>query len=152
MELIEPTKDQLVEMMGWFTNEDELKDWAGPNFRFPYDLDSFTNDLSLDSLNSFSLLSDKSRFLAFGQYYLRLGRCHLGRLIVAPHYRGRGVAATFLSELSRHGMKRLGVSSLSLFVLSHNESAIKAYEKFGFRFVAYPEKMPLKNCLYMIKV
>ena len=78
MYLSQPSDDHLVELMSWFTTENELKLWSGPNFRFPFDLHSFKDDLKLDTLASFSLLSAKSELLGFGQYYLRLGKCHLG--------------------------------------------------------------------------
>ncbi len=151
MKLIDPTKDQLIEMMSWFSDEDELSEWAGPGFRYPYDLDSFMSDLNLDSLNSYSLVSEQLLFLAFGQYYLRLGKCHLGRLVVSPEFRGKGIASRLMTELSKQGKERLNVSSTSLFVLAHNKAAIKAYEKFGFKLAVYPENMAIENCLYMVK-
>ncbi len=52
-------------LMKWFSCEQELKDWAGPNFRYPYDLASFSADLNLDSLNTSSLFDEKSDLLAY---------------------------------------------------------------------------------------
>ncbi|WP_281560411.1 GNAT family N-acetyltransferase [Thalassomonas sp. RHCl1] len=151
MQLIKPQESHLLEMMAWFSSEDELNEWSGPNFRYPYDLSSFSEDLKLDSLNSFSLVSDNNEFCAFGQYYLRLGRCHLGRLIVNPKFRGKGIASQLMRSICDLGLLQLKVKECSLFVLSHNEKAIKAYEKFGFSFAEYPEEITLENCLYMIK-
>lgn len=37
------------------------------------------------------------------------------------------------------------------FVLKHNKSAIKAYEKFGFSESDYPAELAIGNCTYMIK-
>ena len=151
MALIKPQENHILEMMGWFTREKELTDWAGPNFRFPYDQASFTDDLKLDSISSFSLVSSESEFLAFGQYYQRLNRCHLGRLIVSPKFRGKGIASELIEHLCDLGLKELKAEECSLFVLSHNVGAIKAYEKFGFSFADYPDEIPLENCLYMVK-
>lgn len=151
MKLIKPQSNHIAEMMSWFSCEQELTDWSGPNFRFPYDLISFSEDLKLNMLSSFVLLSSKSEFLAFGQYYKRLDKCHLGRLIVQPEFRGQGLASKLIGYLSEVGLKELAVKQCSLFVLSHNIAAIKAYEKFGFSFADYPDEIELNHCLYMVK-
>jgi ribosomal protein S18 acetylase RimI-like enzyme len=90
--------------------------------------------------------------LAFGQYYLRLGNCHLGRLIVNPNFRGQGIASHLINQLSTLGRSDLRTDSCSLFVLGHNKSAIKVYTKLGFSMADYPEEIPLKNCFYMVQV
>jgi len=151
MHLIEPQENHLIELMSWFNNAQELENWSGPNFRYPYNFSSFIDDLKLSTLNSFVLVSKQSEFLAFGQYYQRLGRCHLGRLIVNPKCRGKGLALELMRHLCELGLNDLELNECSLFVLTHNKSAIKAYEKFGFSFTDYPEEMPLANCLYMVK-
>ena len=151
MQLIQPLESHLQEMMSWFSNEKELTDWSGPNFRYPYDLSSFTEDLKLSSLRSFSLVSSKAEFLAFGQYYQRLDKCHLGRLIVNPAFRGKGIATNLMRLLCNQGIKELKVTACSLFVLAHNEYAIQAYKKFGFVFANYPDEISLAHCLYMVK-
>ena len=137
--------------MNWFSCEQELKDWAGPNFRYPYNFASFSSDLNFNSFKAFSLVDDKFRLLAFGQYYLRLNRCHLARLVVSPNYRGKGIAKELMMRLSELGTAELKVNACSLFVLKHNKSAIKAYEKFGFSESHYPDELPIDNCIYMIK-
>jgi ribosomal protein S18 acetylase RimI-like enzyme len=151
MQLIQPLESHLLEMMNWFLTEKELMDWSGPNFRYPFNKSSFIEDIKLDTLNSFSLVSKKSELLAFGQYYQRLNRCHLGRLVVNPEYRGQGIAFELMRRICEVGLKELKVEECSLFVLSHNESAIKAYTKFGFRLDNYPDEISIKNCLYMVK-
>ncbi|KXO10884.1 Aminoglycoside N6'-acetyltransferase [Moritella sp. JT01] len=152
MQLIQPLDNHIIEMMKWFSCEGELTDWSGPNFRYPYNLSSFTDDLNIRKLNSFSLVSSDSEFLAFGQYYQRLGKCHLGRLIVNPQFRGKGLVSKLIQQLCELGIKEFEVEECSLFVLGHNKNAIRAYEKFGFSFANYPEKIPLDNCFYMVKL
>ena len=151
MELISPTKFHLEEIMGWFSDRGSLFMWAGPNFRFPCTLKSFEQDLRIDKLASFSLMDDNNELVAFGQYYLRLHKCHLCRLVVSPFHRGKGVAQKLMQLLIEEGEIKLGVSSSSLFVLKNNFKAIKSYELFGFKNVEYPESMPIANCIYMIK-
>jgi ribosomal protein S18 acetylase RimI-like enzyme len=151
MHLTKPTDISLSEMMTWFSSEEEFSIWSGPNFRFPFNFSSFKKDLKLDELQSFFLISDDSDLLAFGQYSLRVNRCHLIRLIVNPSFRRQGIASTLIEQLSSLGKLNLNTNSCSLFVLEHNISAITAYEKVGFLMGKYPEKIPFKNCLYMVK-
>jgi ribosomal protein S18 acetylase RimI-like enzyme len=152
MRLTQPSDKNIIELMSWFSSEDELSIWSGPNFRYPFDLSTFKSDLNLNNLKSFSLMSSEGDFLAFGQYYLRLGRCHLARLVVNPSFRGQGIASHLISQLSILGKSDLSTDSCSLFVLGHNESAIQVYTKLGFSMADYPEKIPLENCLFMVQV
>jgi ribosomal protein S18 acetylase RimI-like enzyme len=137
--------------MSWFSDKDELTMWSGPNFRYPFNLSTFKSDLNLNTLKSFSLLSSTGQLLAFGQYYLRLGKCHLARLVVNPDRRGQGVASHLISQLSMLGKSELGTASCSLFVLEQNKSAIKVYMKLGFSVSDYPEILSLKHCIYMVQ-
>ncbi|MCE0495613.1 GNAT family N-acetyltransferase [Vibrio salinus] len=151
MKLVKAGQNHINTMMKWFQNEKETQDWGGPHFRYPYDRQSFQEDIQLDELESYVLISDQGELQAFGQFYLRLGRCHLGRLVVNPEQRGKGLVAILIKHLSDLGMAELHATENSLFVYDHNVSARKAYEKFGFRVMEYPEHLPLEHCLYMMK-
>jgi ribosomal protein S18 acetylase RimI-like enzyme len=152
MYLSQPSNENLIELMSWFATEEALSLWSGPNFSFTFELNNFKNNLKLESLSSFSLLSAQAELLGFGQYYLRLSKCHLCRLVINPSFRGRGIAAHLIEQLSIRGKADLKINACSLFVLKHNDSAIKAYQKLGFIFECYPEETSFKNCLYMVKV
>ena len=126
MKLVIPELAHVSTMMTWFDSEQAVQDWAGPHFTYPYDQERFVTGLQLDKLTSFALLTEQGKLVGFGQYYLRLGRCHLGRLVVTPCQRGQGVASTLLTQLSELGKADLAVSECSLFVLAHNDAARKA--------------------------
>jgi ribosomal protein S18 acetylase RimI-like enzyme len=145
------TESQLYELMTWFASREQLDQWAGPNFRFPLVFASFVDDLRLSELDSISLIDAHNRFSAFGQVYCRVGRCHLGRLIVAPDFRGQGIISQLINTLTTIGHQKFNTTESSLFVLNDNTPAIKAYEKLGFRCAPYPQDMPLENTQYMIK-
>ena len=149
--LVAPTSDHLAILMRWFTSESELRQWGGPGFRYPFDQQSFESDLRMASLATFSLLNNEGQLVGFGQYYLRLGRCHLGRLAVSPDSRGLGIIQPLITALLNKGLIELEVTDASLFVFEDNQSAIKAYHKAGFRVTEYPDSMPMDDCLYMIK-
>lgn len=149
--LIAPTSQHLLEIMTWFNSEQELRLWAGPSLAYPFDQTTFERDLNLDSLASFSLISRADDLLGFGQCYLRVDRCHLGRLVVSPKFRGKNVAASLIQLLINFGLQKFDAIESSLFVYSDNQAAIKAYLKCGFKFLDYPEKMPMDNCRYMVR-
>lgn len=151
MKLIKQTELHIKEMMTWFSDESSLRQWSGPGFRFPFEQQSFSEDLKLTKLDSYSLVDESGQLVAFGQFYLRKGKCHLGRLVVSPNHRGKGAAHVLMQALIELGCRELQVKSSSLFVLADNHSAIKAYQKEGFDFAEYPEEIPLENCLYMVK-
>jgi ribosomal protein S18 acetylase RimI-like enzyme len=142
---------QLPELMRWFPDRQSCQTWGGPDFRFPFTEATFRADARLGELPCFALVDDDGRLAGFGQYYLRLGRCHLGRLAIAPGRRGRGLGTTLVHELGRRGQAALGVSGLSLFVLPGNERALRLYRRLGFCEATYPEPLPgMEGCVYMI--
>lgn len=148
MVLKEPTPEHLQELRSWFTNTEAITSWGGPKLHYPNTLSEFQQCLSLETLRSFALVSNHT-MLGFGQYYERLGHCHLGRLAIAPQHRGKGTIEHLIQLLRQHGQPRLNVSAASLFVLRDNAPAIKAYQKLGFKETRYPGEMGIENCLYM---
>lgn len=141
---------RLPELMGWFPDADACRVWGGPGFRFPFTRESFRADARLDSLSSWGLMQGEA-FAGFGQYYLRAARCHLGRLVIAPALRGRGLGGMLVRELCRIGSSDLGIARFSLFVLPGNERAMRLYERLGFTPARYPEADPaFDDCIYMV--
>lgn len=152
LKLIPCNKKQLEIVRTWSSGKNELTQWAGPNIRFPHTLNTFLTDLKFQELPSYGLINDKKELVAFGQYYQRLGHCHLGRLIVNPEYRRQGIASILVETLSVKAKQDLKLSPLSLFVYQNNTAALTLYKKLGFIETCYPEKMPLDDCLYLTKV
>ena len=149
--LIKTTSAHIVELMQWFPTHTALRLWGGPQFCFPFDRETFERDLCLQSHATYSMLNAQGSLIAFGQYYQRLGRCHLGRLGVAPGYRGLGVIQSLINSLAQKGLQEFNVKEASLFVFENNQSAIKAYQKANFKVTQYPDLMLMEDCVYMIK-
>jgi ribosomal protein S18 acetylase RimI-like enzyme len=142
---------QLPELISWFPDRDSCQIWGGLEFRFPFTEDSFRNDAKLASLPTWALVRDDGALAGFGQCYLRAGRCHLGRLAVAPAFRGQGYGTTLVRELCGWGRAELGVESCSLFVMPTNVQALRLYQRLGFKAVPYPEPAPeLQQYVYMV--
>jgi RimJ/RimL family protein N-acetyltransferase len=161
--LTTPKDQELAQMSQWFSDEKNLRIWSGPQLRYPFTQATFKADLSMERLASFSLKYtspatdvERNLLVGFGQYYLRAGRCHLGRLVINPNCRGQNKAADLINLLADKGCEDLKVNELSLFVFEDNTRAKRAYEKLGFVEAEYPElfvseQVPMEGCVYMIK-
>jgi ribosomal protein S18 acetylase RimI-like enzyme len=132
---------RLPELMRWFPDEASCRLWGGAHFRWPCDAATFRADAGIGVLAS-RMLVDDDAMVAFGQYYRRVGRCHLGHLVVCPETRGRGIGTRLIRELCAEGGRALGVTEFSLFVLARNAPAERLYRRLGFEETAYPEALP----------
>jgi ribosomal protein S18 acetylase RimI-like enzyme len=141
---------RLPELTAWFATADELLTWGGPEFRFPFTTVSFREDAKVDSIDSFSLVAEDGSLAAFGQCYLRIERCHFGRVGVAPARRGQGLGTRLLREMAGWGQARFGPRELSLFVLRGNTAAHRLYRRLGFRETPYPDPAILPDAHYLI--
>ena len=133
---------QLPELMTWFSDARELRIWGGPEFRFPFTAASFRDDAKVDLIDSFALVAEDGSLAAFGQCYLRVERCHFGRVGVSPRRRGQGLGTRLIREMAAWGIAGFGPRELSLFVDKGNGAAHRLYLRLGFRDAPYPEAMP----------
>jgi ribosomal protein S18 acetylase RimI-like enzyme len=151
LQFIKATEAHASQIMAWFPDEHSCRVWGGPAFRFPFTLETFVADSKLAEAPSYVLIRDPAELCAFGQFYLRAGRCHLARLAVAPAERGRGIGTELIRMLVQEGTRSLGVTESSLFVHITNTSALALYQRLGFACAAYPEPdQMLPNSHYMI--
>jgi ribosomal protein S18 acetylase RimI-like enzyme len=139
----------LPELASWFPDARQLRTWGGPEFRHPFTPESFREDSKVDSIASLSLVGDDGALAAFGQCYLRIDRCHFGRVGVAPTHRRRGLGTRLFREMAAWGLAEFGPRQLSLFVNKDNERAHQLYLRLGFRVVPYPEPF-MPGAHYMI--
>lgn len=142
----------LPQLMQWFPDARSLSVWGGTQFRYPYTSGTFRVDAGIDTASSWMVLDGSSRrLLGFGQYYDRIGRCHLARLAVAPGTRGRGLGTYLIRQLCRCGAEALGPREYSLFVLARNVRATTLYRRLGFEPSTYPAPMPMSEpVLYLV--
>lgn len=141
---------QLPALMTWFEDAHSLRVWGGPEFRFPFTAATFREDAKVDSIDSFALVAEDGVLAAFGQCYLRIERCHFGRVGVAPLRRGQGLGTRLLAEMAAWGQGRFGPRELSLFVKHDNEAAHRLYRRLGFRESPYPDPTFIPDAHYMI--
>ncbi|SEA21159.1 GNAT family N-acetyltransferase [Microbulbifer marinus] len=151
MELVPATEAHLRSVMEWLPDARACKQWGGPTFRYPFTVEAFLDDCRWQELPSYALVDASGTPCAFGQYYNRLDHCHLGRLIVSPQMRGRGLGRQLIRLLVERGCNALRLDRCSLFVLRNNHAPRALYERLGFALCDYPESPDwLADCHYMV--
>lgn len=139
-------------MMAWFPDQESVANWGGPNFRHPFDQESFHQDCRWHDMASYVLKDSEESFLGFGQLYERAGRIHLARISVSPDYRGIGIGRIMLHKLMNEGVRIFQMPEFSLFVLRNNPVAYRLYSSAGFTPSEFPKDAPLKDiCYYMTR-
>jgi ribosomal protein S18 acetylase RimI-like enzyme len=126
------SEQHLLTVKTWFSNTAEIYTWGGPNMLYPMADDTFLELMRAPHLRSYILVNSAQQELAFGQFYLRLGRYHLGRLAVNPQYRGQGLAKHLIRHLLAQASKQQNAQGASLFVFADNHIAMQCFEYFGF--------------------
>jgi GNAT superfamily N-acetyltransferase len=66
------------------------------------------------------------------EYLAHDQHAYLGLMYVDPEFRGRGIIQSIIADLMQWA-RTMGVSDFYLDVYAQNQSAVKAYEKFGFK-------------------
>ncbi|SHG26989.1 Acetyltransferase (GNAT) family protein [Microbulbifer donghaiensis] len=151
MELVTATEEHLRTLMQWLPDAGACKQWGGPSFRYPFTTETFLEDCRWPELASYTLVDSAGAPSAFGQYYERLGHCHLGRLIVAPQARGCGLGKQLIRQLVGTGCDALHLDRCSLFVLRNNGAALALYQGLGFTLSEYPGAPDwLAECFYLV--
>ncbi len=150
---LEPaTLGDLEELMTWFPDRRSVDLWSGPDFRFPFTLESFIEDCYWDEFGGQRLLCGDGVLAAFGQFTERYGRSHLARLIANPAMRGQGVGRALVNALMSRATETYGHDECGLFVYRHNAPALNCYQSAGFEIFDYPEDAPMPEmCFYLTR-
>jgi ribosomal protein S18 acetylase RimI-like enzyme len=128
-----PLPSDYATISTWINDAQACARWAGPLLRFPFTAEELATQIVVPQGISHCLGDEGASPLAFGQYWLRVPGCaHLGRIIVAPSARGRGLGKVLCSQLIDDAIDRLGVNKLSLRVYRDNTSAMRLYASLGF--------------------
>lgn len=80
------------------------------------------------------LLDARGHCVGFGQYWpTTSGTLHLGRIIVSPQARGRGLGRVLMQALMGQALQSAGVERLTLRVYRDNAAAVTLYRDLGFQ-------------------
>jgi ribosomal protein S18 acetylase RimI-like enzyme len=138
MDIAETKYTEIETLKSWFPDKESSYFWGGPGLRFPFSHISFLEDILWEKMPSYSMHDEAGELVGFGQYYEKIGRCHLARLVISPKIRGKGHGQWFISQLINVGTKHLNCRESSLFVVRYNQKALRCYEMLGFKKQDYP--------------
>ena len=124
-------------LAAWVPDAAACKRWAGPRVPFPFAPEHLEGLLEARERPSYGLWEDGSALVAFGQYWVQApGRAHLGRILVAPAARGRGLGRELCRHLMGEAVRATGARVVTLRVYRDNTVAQALYTSLGFRPVA----------------
>ncbi|MCD1633608.1 GNAT family N-acetyltransferase [Martelella mediterranea] len=137
--LVPFTVEHFETLAGWFPDARALAQWGGTRLTFPLDAAQMRAMLALSS-------GERPDWLYFAakQGDAVVGHCEilfdyldgiarLCRIAIAPDCRGRGLARPMLTCLVDEALKDASIERVELNVYDFNETAIRAYQAFGFR-------------------
>lgn len=133
--LRKPEGDDYPVIASWIGDAVACARWDGPHVTYPFAAHDLPELLGMPEGRSRVLGStDRSQPLGFGQFWAnREGETHLGRIIVAPGHRGRGLGKQMCRLLMQEAIAGTGVDVLTLRVYRDNPAARAVYTTLGFQ-------------------
>jgi len=144
--------EDLNTLIAWIKDKEACKLWAGPLVRFPLTLQSLKKDIAFSEENTFAMVNDAGELLGLGQLLEKENhRVHMARVIVSPLQRAKGFGEVLCRLLIDEGIKRFAKVYFSLNVYSDNTTAVKLYQKLGFKPQSVPsDSIAYEEIIYMV--
>ncbi len=122
-------------LLSWIESPEALMQFAGPAFTFPLTSEQLDTSLSDPNRFAFRVVDRNSKkMIGYAEVYLTQESAYLGRIIIGDQQlRGIGLGQQIVSSLLDYAFDVLGQNKVQLNVFEFNTSAIKCYEKVGFR-------------------
>ena len=146
------TDEDLNTLISWIKDQGACRLWAGPHVRFPLTLQRLKKDIEFSEENTFVMVNDAGQPVGLGQLLEKEnGRIHMARVMVAPPQRAKGLGEMLCRLLIEEGIKRFGNVNFSLNVYSDNTTAVRLYQKLGFKPQPSPsDPSPDKDVIHMV--
>jgi [ribosomal protein S18]-alanine N-acetyltransferase len=117
----------------WLPDAEATRRWAGPRVTFPFTAPELELQVQVPGGKSYVLQSGAA-VVAYGQHWvLAKPAVHLGRLIVAPTHRGKGLGRELCVQLIAAAIQATGASAVTLRVYRDNTNALALYRALGFK-------------------
>jgi RimJ/RimL family protein N-acetyltransferase len=124
-------------LLSWIPSADALFQWSGPwDFRWPLDRLQLRRDLDRGGDQRRRYVAVEASDDLIGHAMLTVQPEHglgvIGRVLIDPARRGKGLGGALMQEVVRIGFDELGLHRLQLGVYDFNLGAIACYERAGF--------------------
>jgi [ribosomal protein S18]-alanine N-acetyltransferase len=122
-----------VTISAWIPDALSCLRWAGPLVPFPFSSHDLEGLLQFEGCRTYCLSSREGVVYGFGQHFaLKDDAVHLGRIIVAPLERGKGIGYQLCSQLVTRAVENTKAHHVTLRVYKNNLPAVALYESLGF--------------------
>jgi ribosomal protein S18 acetylase RimI-like enzyme len=116
----------------WIPDAAACLRWAGPRLAFPFSAAELPALLTVAGGESYCL-SDGEEPCGFGQHWVVTpGAVHLGRIILSPAARGKGLGRVLCRQLATKAVQSTGANTVTLRVYHDNTVALALYASLGF--------------------
>jgi RimJ/RimL family protein N-acetyltransferase len=141
IDLVPFTEDDIDRLIGWIPSEDALLRWTASSFAFPLTREHLRRHLQ-ESAERGDRLIFKAVETASGAAcgHIELGgidqrnrSLRIGRVLLDPAVRGRGLGVAMMRRAVAVAFGQLGMHRVELAVFEVNPQAIACYERAGFR-------------------
>lgn len=134
-----PATADYAAIASWIPDAESALRWAGPRVSFPFTASGLPALLAVPGggESSYCLVDGAADPCGFGQHWVaQPGTVHLGRLIVAPNARGRGLGRALCEQLVCAACASSAAAAVTLRVYRDNPIAVRLYASLGFAEVA----------------
>ena len=133
MHLHPATPEDLQTVLTWIETPEQLKRWGGPLLTWPPQASQTWRQIEADTHIVFTLVGESGEVAGLGQTLRREENAvHLGRIILSPGLRGKGVGRVLMEKLIEKGKELFNPQYFSLYVYNDNIPAVRLYKSMGF--------------------
>ena len=122
-------------------------------FVAPWGLRELTYEINENPVSSLWVIESSTHgVVGFVDYWITFDSATICQICVNPLFRQKGLGSQMLVEVIKD-CRANKVNNITLEVREHNESAIRLYERFGFKKILLKEKYYTNgdNAIYMVK-
>ncbi|HEX4963248.1 MAG TPA: GNAT family protein [Thermoanaerobaculia bacterium] len=141
IDLLPFTLADMDRLIGWIPSLEALQLWTASSFDFPLTREHLKGHLRESAARGDRLIfkavrSEDGRVIGhveLGGIDQRHRSLRIGRVLLDPEARGRGLGVEMMRSALAHAFERLGMHRVELGVFDVNPRAIACYERTGFR-------------------
>jgi RimJ/RimL family protein N-acetyltransferase len=139
-------ENDFEKLISWVSSKEELVQFAGPIFEFPLSKEQLKNYISDQNVKAFKIIYENNH-IGHAEINLSKGSIPLlCRILIGDKdYRGKGLGQKTVETLLSICKKELNSNKVELNVFDWNETAIKCYEKVGFKYNKEKQKKIIIN-------
>ena len=128
-------KSAYPQLISWIRTEEMLMQFGGPEFKFPLTNEQLDKSLSHTNRHAFKVMhAPTNTHIGHCEIHLTQNSAKFARIIIGDEtQRGKGLGTQLMNLLIQHSIEHLPQSNIELNVFDWNTSAIRCYEKVGFK-------------------